>query len=42
MVEKPDFRPERADLKHERADLGPGAEMTDVGFERQIHVLRES
>ena len=29
MVEKPNLRPERADLKLERADLEPGAERTD-------------
>ena len=26
-VEKPDLRPKRADLKLERADLGPGADI---------------
>ena len=34
MVEKPDLRSERANLKLERADLGPGADKTDFRFER--------
>ena len=39
-MEKLDFRPERADLKSERADFGPKADKTDFRFERQISGLR--
>ena len=40
MAEKPDLRSLRADMKPERAYIGPGAEKTDFGYERQISGLR--